>query len=179
MKKVLLLLAAVIQICMIGCKKNSDDTESPAKSVRTPRTTVPDELVGRWAITSISGSNVFNIPTGTTYNTNEAFLGYTINKNGTIQEHGYISTYQYGASTWTKWTISGSAELSGDAISFHRDKGTYTASTFNGEKQFGSAEVYPNKSFSYVDWEVGQDSRGQTALFLLDEGGTIHTYVKQ
>ena len=179
MKKMLFLLAAAFQFCMIGCQKKSDDTEAPAKSVRTPKTTVPDELVGRWAITSISGSSVFNIPSGTTYNTSEAFLGYTINKNGTIQEHGYISTYQYGASTWTKWNINGSVELNGDAITFHRDKGTYTASTFSGEKQFGPAEVYPNKSSRYEDWEIGLDSRGQTALFVLHDDGSVQTYVKQ
>ena len=176
MKKILLLLVAAIQISMIGCKKDSDVAED---SVRTPRTPVPDELVGRWAITSISGSNVFNIPTGTTYNTNEAFLGYTINKNGTIQEHGYLSTYQSGISTWTKWTLTGSVELEGDAITFHRDKGSYTSSKSSVEKAFGPAEVYPNKSFPYVDWEIGTDSRGDLALFLMDDDGIIHTFVKQ
>lgn len=175
MKKILLLVAAAVQFGLAGCQKKADET----MNVRTPRTPVPDELVGRWAITSISGSSVFNIPSGTTYNTNEAFLGYTINKNGTIKQHGYISVYQYGASTWTKWTADGSVEIVGDAITFHRDRGTYTSSRSSAEKAFGAAEVYPNKSNAYTAWEIGQDSRGQTALFLLDDAGVVHTYVKQ
>lgn len=174
MKKIFLLLAAAAQFTMVSCQKTKDDA-----SVKTPRTTVPDELVGRWAIMSISGSTVYNIPAGTTYNTNEVFLGYTIKKDGTLQEHGYASTYMYGVSTWSKWVASGSAQLQDKAITFHRDHGTYTSSRSSAEKAFGPNEVYPNKSFSYVDWEIGKDSRGQTALFLLDNAGVIHTYVKQ
>lgn len=174
MKKILLLCAVALQFGIVGCQKKADDM-----AAKTPRTSMPDELVGRWAITSISGSTVFNIPSGTTYNTNEAFLGYTINKNGTLKEHGYVSTYQYGVSTWTKWVTDGSAEIKGDAITFHRERGTYTSSRSSAEKEFGANEVYPNKSFSYKAWEVGKDSRGQTALFLLDDAGVVHTYVKQ
>lgn len=174
MKKILLLAAVALQFGLAGCQKNADDI-----NVKTPRSAVPAELVGRWAITSISGSTVFNIPAGTTFNTNEAFLGYTINKNGTLQQHGYISTYSYGISTWTRWVANGSAEIKGDGIAFHRDNGSYTSSRSSQAKTFGPAECYPNKSSSYVRWEIGKDSRGQTALFLFDAGGVAHTYVKQ
>lgn len=177
MKKIisiLLLTSAILSYA--SCKKDTLRTED----IDTPRSqSVPAELIGRWAITSISGTTVYNIPSGATLNSNEVFLGYTINPDGTTQEHGYASTYQYGVSSWARWACVGSIQLEGEAISFHRARGSYTSSRNNSPKDFGEAEVYPNKSSSYAAYEIGTDSRGYTALFLYDEDGTVHTYVKQ
>ena len=169
-------LAAVTLFIAPGCEKDTADF----KDINTPRSgTVPDELVGRWAIVGISGSTVYNIPAGSTYNTNEYFLGYQINKDGTTQEDGYISVYQYGVSTWTRWTAFGSVEIEGGRISFHRARGGYTSSRNSNRTQFGPAETYPNKTFSFEEFTIGTDSRGELALFLTDADGDVHTYVKQ
>ncbi len=124
MRKLLFAAMAFIAVSFIGCVKESESFEG----IGTPRTAVPDELVGRWAIVGISGSTVYNIPAGTTFNTNEYFLGYQINKDGTIKEDGYLATYQYGVSTWAKWTAYGSVALNNGAIEFHRARGSYTSS---------------------------------------------------
>ncbi|MET0299182.1 MAG: hypothetical protein ABW036_05455, partial [Flavitalea sp.] len=104
MKKVLwILMIAVAQFTMISCSKSGTGNEDYS-NIETPRTNpVPAELVGRWAIIGISGSTVYDIPAGSTWNTNEMFLGFQINKDGTIKEDGYLATYQYGLSTWAKW----------------------------------------------------------------------------
>ena len=176
MKKILAFLLLAVSICAYSCKKDG----SGVAGVHTPRTqSVPAELVGRWAITGISGSTVYNIPEGSTFNTNEVFLGYTINPDGTTQEHGYASTYMYGVSTWTKWMGKGSVELTGSAISFHRASGSYTSSRNNSPVSFGANEVYPNKTSTYTAYEVGIDEQGREALFLLDDAGIVHTYIKQ
>lgn len=168
--------AAMALFAATGCEKDTD----VFKDIHTPRTnSVPDELVGRWAIVGISGSTVYNIPAGSTHNTNEYFLGYQIKKDGTTQEDGYISVYQYGVTTWTKWTAYGSVEIKGNGIAFHRARGGYTSSRNSATTQFGPTETYPNKSFSYDDFSVGRNSRGEVALFLTDEDGDVHTLVKQ
>jgi hypothetical protein len=171
-----LALLALTLLTAPSCEKETDGLEN----INTPRSnSVPDELVGRWAITGISGSTVYNIPSGTTYNTNEVFLGYKINKDGTTQEDGYAATYQYGVSTWAKWTAYGSVELEEGGITFHRANGSYTSSKSSSPKQFGPSETYPNKTVSYVSYTIGTDSRGQEALLLTDADGDVHTYVKQ
>lgn len=177
MKKFFLLaLAAATLFVTPGCEKETEKFDN----ISTPRSNpVPDELVGRWAITSISGSTVYNIPSGTTYNTNEAFLGYQINKDGTTQEDGYVATYQYGVSTWAKWTAFGSVQIEDGSISFHRARGSYTSSRSSAAKPFGDSETYPNKTSAYVSYSIGTDSRGHLALLLTDADGDIHTYVKQ
>ena len=160
---------------VVSCKKNSVGFDN----IDTPRTaSIPNELIGRWAIVGISGSTVYNPPSGT-HNTNEVFLGYQINKDGTVKEDGYAATYQYGVSTWAKWSALGSVELDGEAIAFHRARGSYTSSRNQSVTPFGASEVYPNKSSYYSYFEVGTNSRGETALFLYDEDGDVHTYVKQ
>ena len=61
-------LAAMALFSAPGCTKEGVEFGE----VSTPRTNpVPDELVGRWAIIGISGSTVYNIPTGSTNNTSE------------------------------------------------------------------------------------------------------------
>ncbi len=177
MKKIFLLaLAAMTLFAAPGCEKETDIF----KDISTPRSgPVPDELVGRWAIVGISGSTVYDIPAGSTHNTNEYFLGFKINKDGTTQEDGYISVYQYGVSTWTKWTAYGTVQIEGSNIAFHRARGGYTSSRNSSVTQFGPAETYPNKTLSFVEFEIGHNSRGELALFLLDADGDVHTYVKQ
>lgn len=168
-----LLLAA------IGAASCTKETES-FDSISTPRTNpVPEELVGRWAIVGISGSTVYNIPSGTTFNTNEYFLGYQINRDGTVKEDGYLATYQYGVSTWAKWTGYGSVELEGNAISFHRARGSYTSSRSSVAKSFGADEVYPHKTARYASFSLGTDGRGQPALLFTYADGSTVTYVKQ
>lgn len=169
-------LFAAIALAFTHCTK----TDEQFDNIGTPRTNpVPDELVGRWAIVGISGSTVYNIPSGTTYNTNEYFLGYEIKKDGTVKEDGYLATYQYGVSTWAKWTGYGSVEIDGSNISFHRARGAYTTSRNSSSKAFGSDEVYPNKTSTYAGFEIGTDSRGQRALLLTHADGTTVAYVKQ
>ncbi|HEX2535515.1 MAG TPA: hypothetical protein VHK69_17345 [Chitinophagaceae bacterium] len=175
MRKILL-MAVLAATTLMSCQK---DTES-FNNISTPRTNpVPDELVGRWAITSISGSTVYDIPAGTTWNTSEVFLGYQINKDGTIREDGYGSTYSYGVSTWAKWTAYGSVVVDGSAITFHRARGSYTSSRNSSPKNYGAAEVYPNKSFAFTDYEVDIDNQGKTVLYLLHEDGSASKYYKQ
>lgn len=169
-------LVATLVISLFSCEKTAIDLTR----IETPRTgSVPNELVGRWAITSISGSTVYNIPTGSTHNTNEAFLGYDIKKNGTTQEDGYIATYQYGVTTWAKWTAYGSVEIRNGSISFHRAYGSYTSSRSSAKKEYGPDEVYPNKSFTYVKYELGDDGRGNPALVLTRADGSVTRLVKQ
>ena len=177
MKKFFLMaVTALALFATTGCEKETKDI----KDINTPRTgNVPDDLVGRWAIVGISGSTVYDIPAGSTYNTNEYFLGFKINKNGTTQEDGYISVYQYGNSTWTKWTAFGTVQIEGSNIAFHRAYGGYTSSRNSATTQFGAAETYPNKTLAFQEFEIGHNSRGELALFLLDEDGDVHTYVKQ
>jgi hypothetical protein len=180
MKKIsLIALLAICQLTISSCKKDPGLTEN-FTNISTPRTNpVPEELVGRWAIIGISGSTVYNIPAGTTFNTNEIFLGFQINKDGTIKEDGYVATYQYGVSTWAKWSAVGSVELTGHGIAFHRARGSYTSSRNNSPTNYGRTEVYPNKSTSYDYFEFGIDSRGQQALFVTNAEGNTTTYVKQ
>ena len=177
MKRIFIMaLSAIALFAAPGCEKDTSDI----KDVNTPRTAaVPAELVGRWAIVGISGSTVYDIPAGSTHNTNEYFLGYKINADGTTQEDGYISVYQYGVSTWTRWTAYGSVQLEGSRISFHRAHGGYTSSRNSAITKFGPSETYPNKTVSFEVFEIGRDSRGELALFLLDADGDMHTYVKQ
>ena len=177
MKKFFVLaVTALALFATTGCKKETDNI----KDINTPRTaSVPDELVGRWAIVGISGSTVYDIPAGSTHNTNEYFLGFKINKDGTTQEDGYISVYQYGNSTWTRWTAYGTVQIDGSNIAFHRAYGGYTSSRNSATTQFGPSETYPNKTFAFEEYEVGHNSRGELALFLLDDEGDVHTYVKQ
>ncbi len=177
MKKIFLLaVTAMVLFVAPGCEK---DTAS-IKDINTPRTSsVPDELVGRWAIVGISGSTVYDIPAGSTHNTSEYFLGFKINKDGTTQEDGYISVYQYGVSTWTKWTAYGTVQIDGSKIAFHRAHGGYTSSRNSATTKFGPAEPYPNKTLAFEEFEIGHNSRGELALFLLDDDGDVHTYVKQ
>ena len=169
-------LAAILIVAAPGCTKDVAEFNE----VSTPRTNpVPDELIGRWAIVGISGSTVYDIPSGYTNNTNEWFLGYQINKDGTTREDGYLATYQYGVSTWAKWTAYGSVKIEGGSISFHRNHGSYTSSRSSTAKEYGPSEVYPNKSSTYESFEIGTDSRGQLALLLTGEDGYVHTFVKQ
>lgn len=161
---------------LTNCTKTDDNFEN----ISTPRTNpVPDELVGRWAIVGISGSTVYNIPAGTTFNTNEYFLGYEIRKDGTVKEDGYLATYQYGVTTWVKWTGYGSVQIDGNEISFHRARGAYTSSRNSSSTSFGSSEVYPNKTANFPQFELGTDSRGQRALLLTHDDGSVVAYVKQ
>lgn len=177
MKKILLQAFAIVTLlATASCEK---DTEG-IKDVNTPRTSsVPAELVGRWAIVGISGSTVYDIPAGSTHNTNEYFLGYQINADGTTKEDGYISVYQYGVTTWTRWTAYGSVQIEGGRIAFHRAHGGYTSSRNSSTTKFGPSETYPNKTASFEEFEIGRNSRGELALFLLDADGDVHTYVKQ
>lgn len=180
MKKIsLIALLAAFQLTTSSCEKGTTGTGN-FKNIGTPRTgSVPDELVGRWAITSISGSTVYNVPAGTTHNTNEVFLGYQINKDGTTKEDGYISTYQYYVSTWTKWSAVGTVEIKGNGIAFHRARGSYTSSRNSDVKNFGSTEVYPNKTAFYASFRLGTDGRGNPALLATNADGSTTTYVKQ
>jgi hypothetical protein len=175
MRKILFAFMAIVSLSLTSCEKETESFED----ISTPRSSVPDELVGRWAIVGISGSTVYNIPAGTTYNTNEYFLGYQINKDGTVKEDGYLATYNYGVSTWTKWTAYGSVALNNGSIEFHRAHGSYTSSRSSSAKAFGSAEVYPNKSSFFDAYEIGTNSRGELALFLQHDDGSVSTYVKQ
>jgi len=177
MKKFLLMaVTALMLFATTGCEKDTDHI----KDINTPRTaTVPDELVGRWAIVGISGSTVYDIPSGGTHNTSEYFLGFKINKDGTTQEDGYISVYQYGVSTWTRWTAYGTVQIEGTNIAFHRAYGGYTSSRNSATTKFGPAETYPNKTTAFEEYEIGLNSRGELSLFLLDADGDVHTYVKQ
>jgi hypothetical protein len=169
-------LIATLVIALSSCEKTTIDTAK----IDTPRSSsVPDELVGRWAIVSISGSTVYNIPSGSTHNTNEGFLGYDIKKNGTVQEDGYVATYQYGISTWAKWTAFGSVEVKNGGLSFHRAHGSYTSSRSSSKKQYGPDEVYPNKSVRYVKYEFGTDGRGNKALVLTNADGAVSKLVRQ
>lgn len=170
------MLVATVVISLISCEKTAIDLTR----IETPRTgSVPNELIGRWAIISISGSTVYNIPSGSTHNTNEGFLGYDIKKNGTTQEDGYIATYQYGVSTWAKWTAYGSVEIRNGGISFHRAYGSYTSSSSSSAKQYSSSEVYPNRTFTYIKYELGNDGRGNPALVLTRADGSVTKLVKQ
>jgi hypothetical protein len=177
MKKIsMFALLVTVLFAATSCKKNSGDS----RDVNTPRSTsVPSELIGRWAIVGISGSTVYDIPAGSTHNTNEVFLGYEIKSDGTTREDGYAATYQYGVSTWTKWTAYGSVQFDDGGIVLHRAYGSYTSSRNGSLTNFPAAEVYPNKSFAYVHYELGDDGRGNPALLLTDEEGVVHTYVKQ
>jgi len=173
------MMIAITQAGFSSCKKDGTGADN-FDNIQTPRTSpVPDELVGRWAIIGISGSTVYNVPAGTTYNTNEMFLGYQINKDGTTREDGYLATYMYGVSTWAKWSAVGSVKLDGNSISFHRARGSYTSSRNSSATQYGSDEVYPNKTSSYSSYHIGTDSRGRVALIVEDEDGETTTYVKQ
>lgn len=180
MKKIsLVALLAVFQLTTSSCQKN-ENKDSNFNNISTPRTnSIPNELVGRWAIVSISGSTVYNIPSGSTYNTNEGFVGYQINKDGTTKEDGYISTYQYSISTWTKWSAVGTVEINGNSIAFHRARGSYTSSRNSAVSKFGSAEVYPNKTAFYASFRLGTDGRGTPALLVTNASGATITYVKQ
>lgn len=177
MKKVFrILLLAVTIFGFSSCKKSGEGFGD----INTPRTAgIPNELIGRWAIVGISGSTVYNPPSGNTHNTNEVFLGYQINRDGTVREDGYVATYQYGVSTWAKWSAVGTVELENNSIAFHRASGSYTTSRNATPTRFGTNEVYPNKSAYYSYFEIGTDGRGQPALILTDDEGIIHTYVKQ
>lgn len=177
MKKFFLFaLAAIALFAAPGCTKEGVEFGE----VSTPRTNpVPDELVGRWAIIGISGSTVYNVPAGSTYNTSEWLLGYQINKDGTIREDGYLATYQYGVSTWAKWTAYGSVKIEGGSVAFHRNHGSYTSSRNSAATEYGPAEVYPNKSVRYEGYEIGTDGRGNPALLLTGDDGHVRTFVKQ
>jgi hypothetical protein len=180
MKKIsLIALLALLQLALFSCKKSVTGTDN-FDNISSPRTNpVPAELVGRWAITGISGTTVYNIPSGSTHNSNEVFLGYQINPDGSIKQDGYISTYQYGVSSWTKWSAVGSVEIEGNSIAFHRVRGSYTSSRNPSPTSFGSAEIYPNKTSAYAYFEIGTDSRGNAALLLTNDEGATSTYVKQ
>jgi hypothetical protein len=172
----LLALALATLFATSSCTKEAAEMSK----VNTPSTNpVPEELVGRWAIIGISGSTVYDIPAGSTNNTSEWLLGYQINKDGTTREDGYLATYQYGVSTWAKWTAYGSVKIESGTLTFHRDHGSYTSSRSSTPKDFGSSEVYPNKSTTYESFELGTDSHGNPALLVTDADGAVHTYVKQ
>jgi hypothetical protein len=177
MRKILFSALAILALfTATSCTKDVEGFED----ISTPRTNpVPDELVGRWAIIGISGSTVYDIPGGNTNNTSEWLLGYQINKDGTTREDGYLATYQYGVSTWAKWTAYGSVKIEGGSLSLYRDHGSYTSSRSSSPKNFESSEVYPNKSNNYESFEIGTDSRGNPALLLTDATGHTYTYVKQ
>jgi hypothetical protein len=169
-------LFAALLLAASACTKEAAEFNN----ISTPRTNpVPDELVGRWAIIGISGSTVYDIPSGYTSNTSEWFLGYEIKKDGTVREDGYLATYQYGVSTWAKWTTYGSVKIDGGGMAFYRDHGSYTSSRSATPKNFGKDEVYPNKSDVYASFEVGTDSQGRPALLLTSADGHVHTFVKQ
>jgi hypothetical protein len=133
------------------------------------RSSVPENLVGKWFEGSASILQEKNMTTGSVASRYGSTIGYEINADGTFQYAGLIKSTLYGCTT-TLWNDRrGTVSIEGDRITFTPVKDYW----LNTNSCYPSANKEKNKELqakSY-NFEVGEKD-GRTWLCMREVGKT-------
>ena len=133
------------------------------------RSSVPENLVGKWFEGSASILQEKNMTTGSVASRYGSSLGYEIKADGTFQYAGLIKSTMYGCTT-TLWNDRrGKISIEGDVITFTPVKDYW----LNTNSCYPSANKEQNKALeakSY-NFEVGEKN-GRTWLCMREVGKT-------
>ena len=133
------------------------------------RSSVPDNLVGKWFEGSASILQEKNMATGSVASRYGSSIGYEIKADGTFQYAGLIKSTMYGCTT-TLWNDRrGKISIEGDVITFTPNKDYW----LNTNSCYPSSNKEQNKALqakSY-NFEVGEKN-GKTWLCMREVGKT-------
>jgi hypothetical protein len=133
---------------------------------KTPKTTVPSELVGTWLNGSVSPTNFYNPSTGSWSNGYGTGLFYRFNTDGTF-EYGW-QTYSTLYSCSERATVYRKGTVTVDAAS-HTIQLYTTSSVVHGESTCSSTPSYtkpgPTDQETLI-WDWDKDEYGHTYLML-------------
>lgn len=123
MKLIFLFAVCLTVLSATGCSKDNDDNIIISD---TPRSEVPDELVGKWLNGTFSMSNWYTYDgqyAGNPYSSSRAF---SFEKNGNAEFFQVIKTYNGACSTDAFTNYKGTVKFNNDgSFTFYPQQGTY------------------------------------------------------
>ena len=177
LRTLLFTVLAVSSIAIVGCsKKEGDPTSSEDGNGfgNTPRTPVPQELVGTWFSGTIGLTNFYN-PSNGQWTSGRGFgMFYKLNSDGTYEYGWQGQVTYYGCTTAGLVFKKGTVVVSDSMLTLHstygRARGEYTCTP---SSNFDRPEP---PSTSSIIVQRGQDEQGNPILFIRPSNGEYMQY---
>lgn len=161
-------LALVCGAALLAACGGSDAVTGPGGG-GTPRSDLPEGLVGRWRYGVVSSTNFWNDHTGV-YAGNAYGISdyYDFAANGTYKRLTYIYTNSYGCQTQVWTEMQGTLTADDERFTLYPTQGRYKvadncAASRNYTRPMTAAELTERQGDVWV-WERGQDAYGQEVL---------------
>lgn len=154
----------------------------------TPRSPVPDELVGYWLTGSTSISNFWGYDGSYKGAGYEIATGYNFYKNGTAKQYFYYTSTSYYCRTQVLGYREGTVvfDTRNNTFQFYATSGDYRnynacgsshSPGYGDKKVYSSKDLYPAKKFVHDNWSRVTEN-GKTVLRVKIKDGTNLDYEK-
>lgn len=122
----------------------------------SPRTEVPDEVVGTWNYGTVTGVDFYDPSTGRWAPSSGIGQSYTFKKDGEFVWGGVFQLSNYGCTTTLHKWQHGTVVFDGTTFTRHAVEGAFKAQdSCNAANNREETRIDPPSSFQ---WEVGEDS---------------------
>jgi hypothetical protein len=154
----------------------------------TPRSAVPDALVGYWLGGSTSIGNFWGYDGSYKGAAYEVATGYAFQKNGNAKQYFYYTNTSYYCRTQVLGYREGTVvfDTKNNTFQFYATSGWYrnynscgqsTSPGFGEKKPYTSKDLYPAKQFAYDNWNLVAEG-GKTIWRIKMSDGTNLDYEK-
>lgn len=154
----------------------------------TPRSAVPENLVGYWLTGSTSIGNFWGYDGGFKGAGYEIATGYMFYKDGRAKQYFYYTSTSYYCRTQVLGYREGTVvfDTKNNTFQFYATDGNYrnynscgkSQSPGYGEKKpYAEKDLYPNKKFAYDNWSLVNEN-GKTIWRIKMEDGSNMDYEK-
>ena len=160
MKRCLLFSLLVTCLSLVSCSKDEED----AFIADTPRSEVPDELVGQWLNGTFSMSNWWTYDgtyAGNPYSSSRAF---TLHKDGSAEFFQVIKTYNGSCATEAFSYFKGTVDFNNNtqSFTFYPQRGNFRGFySCSGESNFDRSPTKEELKPFTLYWNAESDSNDQ------------------
>jgi hypothetical protein len=117
---------ALLSLSTLAAACGGSDSATGPSIGDTPRSEVPEELVGDWLYGSISPTNFWNDHTGQYAGNAYGFSDYwQLDEDGSFQRYIYIYTQNYGCRTQVWTHMQGTVVVSSGSLAAYPQRGDY------------------------------------------------------
>lgn len=161
---------------LYGCSENPSDINDENKDPRTPRTSVPQQLVASWTTGTISSINFFNTNTGAWSAPSGVGIFYKLTQDGYYEKGVLLQSSLYGCTTTFYAFNKGTVNLEANKIVLYPTYGKIKSE--DNCVQDNNYEKADNLATETIYWELGVDEFGNEVLWLRYENGSPSAFYR-